>query len=50
MMTTAKITFFDRLSGAFKMWRLMKYLAREQAVRTEALEELMAERRTINRG
>ena len=46
-MTTTKATFIDRIAGAFKMWRFMRYMNRERALRTEALEELMAERRTL---
>lgn len=48
MMTTAKVTIIDRMVGAFKMWRFMRAWTQERALRTEALEELMAERRTIN--
>ena len=45
MMTTTKVTFFDRLSGAFKMWRFMRYVAHEQALQREALREIMEEQR-----
>lgn len=47
MMTTTKVTIIDRLVGAFKMWRLMQVMNRERALRTEALEELMAERKEL---
>jgi hypothetical protein len=47
MMTTTKVTFFDRLSGAFKMWRFMRAWTQERALRTEALEELMNERKEL---
>lgn len=47
MMTTAKVTIIDRLVGAFKMWRFMQVMNRERALRTEALEELMAERNKL---
>jgi hypothetical protein len=47
MMTTAKVTKLDRLVGAFKMWKYMRMWNRERALRTEALEELMAERKEL---
>ena len=46
-MTTAKVTIIDRIAGAFKMWRFMRYMNRERALRTEVIEEMMAERRTL---
>ena len=47
MMTTAKVTIIDRLVGAFKMYRFMRAWTQERALRTEALEELMNERKEL---
>lgn len=47
MMATTKVTMLDRLVEAFKMWRFMQVMNRERALRTEALEELMAERKEL---
>lgn len=49
MMATTKVTKLDRWVGAFKMWGLMLYVAFEQALRREALEEIMEEQRAYDR-
>jgi hypothetical protein len=49
MMTTTEVTKLDRLVGAFKMWLLTRYVAFEQALQREALEEIMEEQRAQDR-
>ncbi|MBO7279960.1 MAG: hypothetical protein J6V00_02230 [Bacteroidaceae bacterium] len=48
MTTTTKISYFDRKIGNFKMKRLMARLNEERAMRTQALAELMEERKGVN--